>query len=89
MLKKEDWMNETIKHLQVIKMIEHIHFQFHLIAKKKNNYFFQQDFEAKLLKAMKEDGWDGYPPGNGTKPQWTFSGSLFYSIIVITTIGKC
>ncbi|XP_070505687.1 uncharacterized protein [Chironomus tepperi] len=43
------------------------------------------DFETQLLKAMKDDGWDGYPPGS--KPQWTFSGSLFYSIIVITTIG--
>lgn len=36
---------------------------------------------------MKEDGWDGYEP-EANKTQWTFTGSLFYSIIVITTIGK-
>lgn len=35
---------------------------------------------------MKEDGWDGYEDPN--KLQWTLTGSLFYSIIVITTIGK-
>lgn len=45
-----------------------------------------QDFESKILKAMKEDGWDGYEDLN--KTQWTLTGSLFYSIIVITTIGE-
>lgn len=36
---------------------------------------------------MKDDGWDGYEPDQN-KTQWSFLGSLFYSIIVITTIGE-
>jgi hypothetical protein len=36
---------------------------------------------------MKEDGWDGWEP-EANKTQWTLTGSLFYSIIVITTIGE-
>lgn len=35
---------------------------------------------------MKKDGWDGIESED--KIQWTFSGALFYSIIVITTIGE-
>lgn len=35
---------------------------------------------------MKQDGWDGNEDENVI--QWTFAGALFYSIIVITTIGK-
>lgn len=35
---------------------------------------------------MKKDGWDGSESEATT--QWTFGGSLFYSIIVITTIGE-
>ena len=35
---------------------------------------------------MKSDGWDGDETNDIT--QWTFMGSLFYSIIVITTIGE-
>lgn len=42
-------------------------------------------FENDLLLAMTRDGWDGNE--NVETIQWTFSGALFYSIIVITTIG--
>uniref|UniRef100_A0A1B0A2G8 Potassium channel domain-containing protein n=1 Tax=Glossina pallidipes TaxID=7398 RepID=A0A1B0A2G8_GLOPL len=43
------------------------------------------NFEKQILTVMKSDGWDG--DEDITKSQWTFAGSLFYSIIVITTIG--
>ncbi|XP_074109407.1 potassium two pore domain channel subfamily K member galene [Cotesia typhae] len=42
-------------------------------------------FETDLLKKMKKDGWDGSEEEDNI--QWTFAGALFYSIIVITTIG--
>ncbi|KAJ9596728.1 hypothetical protein L9F63_012251 [Diploptera punctata] len=42
-------------------------------------------FEQDLLRSMKSDGWDGTEDENVV--QWTFAGALFYSIIVITTIG--
>lgn len=45
-----------------------------------------QSFEKALLDAMNKDGWDGVEDVN--KLQWTTTGALFYSIIVITTIGK-
>lgn len=44
-----------------------------------------KEFESSLLKAMTKDGWDG--DEDPEKVQWTFTGALFYSIIVITTIG--
>lgn len=43
-------------------------------------------FEKALLLAMKKEGWNG--DENNDVLQWTFTGALFYSIIVITTIGK-
>lgn len=43
-------------------------------------------FEKQILTAIKTDGWDG--DEDPLKSQWTFAGSLFYSIIVITTIGE-
>lgn len=43
-------------------------------------------FEGALLNAMTKEGWDGIEDEN--KVQWTTTGSLFYSIIVITTIGE-
>lgn len=45
------------------------------------------NFEKQILTAIKADGWDG--DEDVRKSQWTFAGSLFYSIIVITTIGEC
>lgn len=44
------------------------------------------DFEKNILEAMKTGGWDGVE--NPERLQWTRMGALFYSIIVITTIGK-
>lgn len=42
-------------------------------------------FEKELLWAMRSQGWDGSEDVEVL--QWTFAGALFYSIIVITTIG--
>ncbi|KAK0175938.1 hypothetical protein PV328_000127 [Microctonus aethiopoides] len=44
-----------------------------------------RNFETELLKKMKKEGWDGSEGEDNI--QWTFAGALFYSIIVITTIG--
>ncbi|KAJ2951320.1 hypothetical protein O0L34_g5722 [Tuta absoluta] len=46
-----------------------------------------KDFENAILLEMKVRGWDGNE--DVERLQWTFTGALFYSIIVITTIGKC
>lgn len=43
-------------------------------------------FENDLIVAIKRKGWDGEE--NPKIQQWTFTGALFYSIIVITTIGE-
>lgn len=51
-----------------------------------NATVYLKEFENSLLKAMTKDGWDGEE--DPTKVQWTSTGALFYSIIVITTIGK-
>lgn len=45
-----------------------------------------KQFESGLLKAMTKEGWDGEE--SDSQVQWTFGGALFYSIIVITTIGE-
>lgn len=45
-----------------------------------------QGFENELVTAMRKRGWDGSEDKRSL--QWTFTGALFYSIIVITTIGK-
>ncbi|XP_059090405.1 uncharacterized protein LOC131886165 isoform X1 [Tigriopus californicus] len=42
-------------------------------------------FEKNLIIALKERGWDGSE--DESQVNWTFAGSLFYSITVITTIG--
>ncbi|XP_070153701.1 uncharacterized protein Galene [Polyergus mexicanus] len=44
-----------------------------------------KNFEESLQMKMKMEGWDGSEEEGNI--QWTFAGALFYSIIVITTIG--
>lgn len=44
-----------------------------------------KSFENNLIHMMAKEGWDGSEEENNI--QWTFAGALFYSIIVITTIG--
>uniref|UniRef100_A0A8D9BKU8 TWiK family of potassium channels protein 18 n=1 Tax=Cacopsylla melanoneura TaxID=428564 RepID=A0A8D9BKU8_9HEMI len=44
-----------------------------------------EEFEESLVRTMRRDGWNGADDEDDL--QWTFSGALFYSIIVITTIG--
>jgi hypothetical protein len=45
-----------------------------------------RSFEKSLIIALKEKGWDGKESEETVT--WTFAGGLFYSITVITTIGK-
>ncbi|KAI4492211.1 hypothetical protein M0802_009901 [Mischocyttarus mexicanus] len=45
-----------------------------------------QGFESNLFTLLRKEGWDGSEEENNI--QWTFAGALFYSIIVITTIGE-
>lgn len=42
-------------------------------------------FESELIWCMRKGGWDGT---EGDTLKWTQAGALFYSIIVITTIGE-
>ena len=42
-------------------------------------------FEKEIIHAMKIRGWDGSE--DLAKQRWTFPGSLFYSIVLISTIG--
>ncbi len=44
-----------------------------------------REFERRILNAIRVEGWNGSE--NEDKIQWTFAGSLFYSIVCITTIG--
>lgn len=46
-----------------------------------------KNFEKEFLNAVKNKGYDGSEELSKTSLQWSFSGSLLYSIIVITTIG--
>lgn len=48
-------------------------------------YFSSQSFESNLVWMMEKEGWNGSEGEDDI--QWTFAGALFYSIVVITTIG--
>lgn len=45
-----------------------------------------KEFQNEIVTAVKEKGWDGRDEYNDDV-KWSFSGSLLYSITVITTIG--
>ncbi|CAL1541455.1 unnamed protein product [Lymnaea stagnalis] len=45
-----------------------------------------REFQASMYESVKERGWDGRDENNEDM-QWSFSGSLLYSVTVITTIG--
>ncbi len=45
-----------------------------------------QFFHKEVVDAMRKKGWNGND--SAESKQWTDSSALFYSIIVITTIGK-
>ncbi|XP_060533255.1 uncharacterized protein LOC132706131 isoform X2 [Cylas formicarius] len=64
--------------------------KYELRALKEDNFtpkalVYLKEFEGALLKAITKDGWDGVEEQE--KVQWTSTGALFYSIVVITTIG--
>lgn len=44
-------------------------------------------YQRDVLEA-KKNGWDGVDNNMEIEPQWSFAGSLLYSVTVITTIGK-
>ena len=48
-----------------------------------------REFEAELVMATKQDGYDGYDFDDEVDQhvRWSFSGALLFSITVITTIG--
>ncbi|KAI5633332.1 hypothetical protein NE865_13941 [Phthorimaea operculella] len=52
----------------------------------KEAIYILKDFENAILLEMKVRGWDGNE--DVERLQWTFTGALFYSIIVITTIVR-
>lgn len=45
-------------------------------------------FQTKIYRAVKEHGWDGQSDVAEGERQWSFVGSLLYSVTVITTIGE-
>lgn len=79
---KPNWTENVIKQLQV--GLDESNW-FNCLCSLLIQYLFQKCFEGKILTAMKTDGWDGIDDLD--QYQWTLSGALFYSIIVITTIG--
>ncbi|KAL8588118.1 hypothetical protein ACOMHN_059492 [Nucella lapillus] len=44
-------------------------------------------FQLEIYEAVKDKGWDGTDNVTSKELQWTFAGSLLYSVTVVTTIG--
>ncbi|XP_064618671.1 TWiK family of potassium channels protein 9-like [Lineus longissimus] len=44
-----------------------------------------KSYEEKLIKSVKENGWDGI--NNLEETKWTYAGALLFAVTVITTIG--
>ncbi len=51
------------------------------------HFVYQKAFETQVVKATKVEGYDGKEVDDAER-QWSVSGSLLYSITVITTIGQ-
>lgn len=47
-----------------------------------------KDFERSIYKATSDLGWDGHTEEASGELNWSFTGSLLYSVTVITTIGN-
>ena len=47
-----------------------------------------RNYTRHVYAAVDEGGWDGKEEGDDYDPQWSFPGSMLYSITVITTIGE-
>ena len=45
-----------------------------------------KDFQMSVFRSVKEGGWDGRDEAD-EEMQWSFAGSLLYSVTIITTIG--
>lgn len=71
---------------KILFLLYRIRFIEELFAFANNVRVCPQEFEDSLLIKMSKEGWDGSEEENNI--QWTFAGALFYSIIVITTIGE-
>ncbi|KAK7476402.1 hypothetical protein BaRGS_00032327 [Batillaria attramentaria] len=47
------------------------------------------EFQEEIYHAVKDMGWDGSDNVREKNTQWTYAGSLLFSVTVITTIAEC
>lgn len=90
LIREDVWLQNTTHRLQVLLVLAHQQYYSRTMCTYDPHVtqFAEQfqEFEADLLRAMKKGGWDGSESEH--RQQWTWHGALFYSIVVITTIGK-
>lgn len=89
-LKNEMEKREEVMRKRDATVQELLRFSKDLIVFHRNNWTLTvtkvlDKFESDIVHAMRLEGFDGM---EGGEPQWSFSGALFYSVIVITSIGK-